>query len=476
MIQLREYQNNIITEIRAQLRIGHNRIVVQAPTGSGKTVIFSFIVKNAVSKGNRCMIVSHRCELLTQAGGTFARIGITAENITASSKNIPRSLVSIAMIETLKRRLKSRLDFQMYVRSLQIVIIDEAHITSFDKIFPYLSETCTVLAFSATPVRFGKMPELGDFFTSLVQGPAISELISDGYLAHPRYYGVPVALGSVHIKAGEFDESDLQKIYTSSEVFGGLHDNLAKHGAGRKTIIFCPTVETSKQVADELGCLHVDGEMSPENRKRILSEFHSCPNGIITNVGILTTGYDHPPVSRIVLYRATKSLPLYLQCCGRGSRTDNGKQDFMVLDFGNNVLRHGFWHAERTWKLENDRVRKVNADREDIYPIRDCPQCEALVPATTRTCPYCGYIWTQSEAEKRIVELQEMEYGAIMKSIKSGMSVAEMEKIRVVRQYKVGWLLRQLENKEQFEEYARLKGYKPYWVKIQIEQYGISSQ
>jgi superfamily II DNA or RNA helicase len=471
MITLRPYQQTGIDDIRSQLRAGHKRIVYQLATGGGKTVIFAHIIRNLVRNNLRCMIVSNRCELLTQTGGTFASIGIQTENITAASRNIPRGLVSIAMIETLKRRLKSRLEFQMYVRGLDVVIIDEAHICAFDSLFAYLSPACIVLGFTATPIRFGKMPELGQYFTSLVHGPDIASLISDNYLSHPRYYGVPVALGSVRISHGEFDEADLQKIYTSSEVFGGLRDNLSRHGAGRKTIIFCPTVETSKQVAAEIGCLHIDGTESPENRRRILGEFHSRPDAIISNVGILTTGYDHPPVSRIVLYRATKSLPLFLQCCGRGSRVCQGKDDFMVLDFGNNILRHGFWHTERTWKLENDRTRKVNADREDIFPIKDCPQCGALVATNTRICPECGYAWTVSETERRIVELQEMEYGAIMQKVKAGASVQELEQIRSARGYKIGWLLRQLQTKDQFREYATLRGYKPYWVQIQAERY-----
>ena len=471
MIALRPYQESGITDIRAELRRGHNRIVYQLSTGGGKTVIFSFIVKNAVANGNRCMIVSNRCELLTQTGGTFARIGLRYELIKAGAKGIPTSPVSIAMVETLKRRLKTRLDFQMYVRSLQVIIIDEAHLCCFNDLFTYISPDCIVLGFTATPIRFGKMPELADYFTSLVQGPAISNLIADGFLSRPEYYGVPIDLAAVRIKGGEFEETDLQKIYTSSEVFGGLHENLARHGAGMKTIIFCPTIETSKQVAEELNCLHVDGEMSQEKRKAVLHEFESNPHGIISNVGILTIGYDHPPTQRIVLYRATKSLPLYLQIIGRGSRIAPGKSRFLILDFGNNVLRFGFWHAEREWKLNNDRKRKVRADREDIYPIKDCPVCGALVPVNTKTCEYCGHIWTKTEEEKRFVELQEMEYGALIKKIEKGMTIQEMEAIRQARNYKIGWLLRQLKDEEQFREYGRLKKYHPRWAGIQYQRF-----
>jgi len=320
-------------------------------------------------------------------------------------------------------------------------------------------------------VRFGNVPELADHFTSLVQGPPIENLIADGYLARPQYFGVPIDLAAVHIRAGEFDDGDLQKIYTSSEDFGVLRENLQKHGSGKKTIIFCPTIETSLQVSRELGCLHVDGEMSPEKRKAVLHDFEHNPHGIISNVGILTFGYDHPPVERIVLYRATKSLPLYLQICGRGSRISPGKPGFMVLDFGYNVLRHGFWHAQRTWKLENDRSRKKRADKEDIYPIKDCPVCGALVPVNTKICEHCGHVWTKTEEEKRMVELQEMEYGVILKQIAKGMTVEEMEKIRVAREYKIGWLLRQLRDEQLFVDYGKLRNYHPRWAKIQWERY-----
>ena len=128
MITLRPYQQQGIDAIRAEMRKGHKRIVYQAPTGSGKTVQFSYIVKSATSHGNHCMIVSNRVELLEQTGGTFENIGLRYENVTAGSGTVPHSQVSIAMVETLKRRLKTRLDFQMYVRSLNIIIIDECFI------------------------------------------------------------------------------------------------------------------------------------------------------------------------------------------------------------------------------------------------------------------------------------------------------------------------------------------------------------
>ena len=454
---------------------GHNSIVVQSPTGSGKTVIFSFIVKSALDKGNKSLIVTDRIELLSQAGGTFQKIDLQYSNLVAGDRRVPENHVTVGMVETLKRRLKTRPDFQQWFGTVNILIIDEAHKNTFNELFKYISPSALVLGFTATPIRTGNMPELGDYFTKIVEGPGIGNLIEGGYLSRPEYYGVTVDLRTVKIKAGEFDELDLEKIYKDdSEVFGGLLHNLEKHGKGKKTIIYCPTLSTSRQVEAEVpGCLHVDGEMSKEQRRDILARFQADPHGIITNVGILTMGYDCPECERIVLYRATKSVALYLQMVGRGSRTTETKKDFMILDFGNNVLRHGFWHQDRVWRLENDRTRKARADREDIYPIKDCPVCGYLVQKNTKYCPGCGYEWTKDEEEKRFAELQAMEYGQIIKRISQGMKVAEMEDIRLARGYKVGWLLRQFKTREQFVEYARLKGYKPYWVYYQVNRFDI---
>jgi ribosomal protein L40E len=163
-----------------------------------------------------------------------------------------------------------------------------------------------------------------------------------------------------------------------------------------------------------------------------------------------------------------------LQIIGRGSRIAPGKSRFLILDFGNNVLRFGFWHAEREWKLNNDRKRKVRADREDIYPITTCTQCGALIPINCKTCEYCGYEFKKTEQEKRFVELQEMEYGNIIKKFEKGMSVQEMEEIRIAKNYKIGFLLHNFTKKQQFSEYAELKKYHPYWIKIQCERYGIT--
>lgn len=473
MIQLRPYQQTIITEIRSRFRQGHKRIVMQAPTGSGKTVIFSYMVKQASEKKQRCLILTNRIELLEQAGGCFEQFQIKYENITALTKQIPNCNVIVAMIETIKRRVKSRLDFQMWLKTINLVIIDECHIAAFDPIFPYLLENCYVIGATATPVRVNSKKPLSDNFTSIVEGASIGNLIQQGYLSKPKYYGISMDLSKLHLRNGEFDEKEQEQLFMETKVFSGLKENLQKHtknsdGSQKKTMIFCPSVASSVQVAHELECLHIDGTMNLSKRERILQIFETDPQAIITNCAITTTGYDCPDIDCIVLYRATTSLPLYLQMIGRGSRVTLSKRNFIILDFGMNIQRFGYWHIDRKWSLE---IPKKKSKKKDAFPVKFCPQCGAIVSVNVRTCEYCGYVWEVTEKNRIFAELQELTYAEIQKRMKEADSIEEMERIRIAKGYKVGYLLHKFDKKEQFQEYAKLKGYHPGWVDHQVKIY-----
>jgi superfamily II DNA or RNA helicase len=467
MINLRTYQQKIIHDTRLEFIKGYNHVVIQAPTGSGKTVMFSFMVKEASTKQKRCLILTNRIELLEQAGGTFDKLGIKYENVTSSTRSIPNGLILVAMIETMKRRCTARLDFQILLRSIDLVIIDEVHIAAFDPIFAYFKPECYIVGVTATPIRVGKK-QLCDNFTSLVQGPSISSLIQDGFLSKPKYFGVSVDLSKVKMRAGEFDEKDQERVFSETKVFEGLRENLSLHASGLKTMIFCPSVASSKQVASELGCLHVDGTMQPSERDAVLTAFESTAGAIITNCAITTTGYDHPGIECIVLYRATTSLPLYLQMIGRGSRVTETKRTFTILDFGMNVQRFGYWHLDRQWSLTPP---KKKSKKKDVFPIKFCPQCGAIVSVNVKQCEYCGFVWERTEKERVFAELSELSYGEIEKRISEAETVEEMEEIRLAKGYKIGYLLHKFTEEQQFIDYARFKGYKSGWAKFQSEKY-----
>jgi superfamily II DNA or RNA helicase len=455
------------------MRKGHNRIVLQSPTGSGKTVIFSFMVKQASTRNLRCLILTNRIELLEQAGGTFDRLSIPYENITADTRHIPRSNVLVAMVETIKRRTAARLDFLVLLKNIDLLIVDEVHIAAFDPVFAYLKPEAYVIGVTATPIRQNAKKPLSDNFTSLVPGPSISLLIAEKFLSSPKYFGVSVDLSKIKMKAGEFDEKSQEQFFSDAKLFSGLKENLEKHakhpdGRQMKTMIFCPSVASSMQVAHDLKCLHVDGGMAPAERDRVLTEFEGTPGAIITNCAITTTGYDHPGIECIVLYRATTSLPLFLQMIGRGSRVAEKKRTFMILDFGMNIQRFGYWHIDRAWSLDPPKKRK---SKTDTFPVKFCPQCGAVLAVNVKTCGYCGYIWPVTEKERVFAELQELCYEDVQRRIAEANSVEDMEALRVAKGYKVGYLLHKFKNEDQFKEYAKLKGYHPNWVPRQVERY-----
>lgn len=468
MIILRKYQEKLINDLRECVIDGLNRLIMQAATGAGKTVMFSFIVKNASENSKKCLMLTDRKELLQQAGGTFDKFGIYYENITAKSRRLPHSNVIVAMVETVKRRANKRLDFQIMLKALDLVIIDEAHKKSADSIFQYLNEKCIVIGATATPIRYGTKQPLSDYYHTIVEGVPIAQLISDGFLAKPRYIGFDVDLSTVKKKRGEFDESDMEKVYSDVKVFEGLKHNIEKYATGKKIMIFCPNVASSKNVAKELGCMHVDGMMSSNERDSVLRIFEETPGAIITNCGITTTGYDCPSIDVVILYRATTSLPLYLQMVGRGSRTTETKKEFIVMDFGMNIQRFGFWHVDRSWTLDGT---KRNKDKLDVAPMKNCPCCDSILAAQARVCPYCGYEYPVKKEEKIFMELQELTYEEVNNRVMEADTIEEMEIIRESKGYKPGWLFRKFETKEQFEQYADIKGYKKGWVDRQMKFY-----
>src|SRR5690554_5076878 len=187
MIKLRPYQRELIQKLRTNLRSGNRRIVLCAPTGAGKTIMFTYIAKRHIEKGGRVLVFTHRKELLSQAGGSFKKFGLEPELITAGSNPDLSKTLHVSMIETFDRRLE---EYSLFLASRTLIIIDEAHLNSFTKVFPEVPDGAIVLGATATPYRKGKkLPELSEFYQDLVQGIDTPELVEMGFLSPARTYG-----------------------------------------------------------------------------------------------------------------------------------------------------------------------------------------------------------------------------------------------------------------------------------------------
>lgn len=469
MIELRPYQNDAIHGLRKCIINGKKRLVLCAATGAGKTVMFTFMIASAVSKNKRCLILTDRIELLTQAGGTMAEFGLKPIEINAKRKlSTLNGILYVGMAQTIIRRLKQPM-YQDFFNSLDIIIADESHKQSFNSIMPYINDKTIVIGATATPHREGNQTSMDEFYQEIVEVVKISELIRLGYLATPKSYGVKVDLSGIKTRNGDYDEKQMGDRFNEIELFHGVYENYTRITPNKKAIIFAPNVESSKVLVADfkdkwLPIEHIDANTTDADRKRILSWFRNTPNAMISNVGILNAGFDCPDIEVVILYRATKSLPLFLQMCGRGSRPTPNKTTFTILDFGNNIKRHGFWEEDREWTL------KKKAKKDGVAPIKEC-DCGAILPVSIMTCPECGFEFQPTEKEIRdkvIAELQLLTPQQIKDKVKTA-NFQELHDIADAKSYKKTWIYHQLNTEELLRQYADWKGYHSNWVDYQLE-------
>ena len=468
-MKLRPYQNQAINALRVSFNAGNKHVILCAPTGAGKTVIFSAMVAAAIDKNKRVLIVTDRIELLTQAGGALSRHDLKPIEITANSKPDLTQSLYVGMVETISRRL-TLTAYQLWLWSFDLIIFDEAHKQSFNKLFEYICPKTYVIGATATPYREGNQSSLSEFYTDLIEVIDIPQLIEQGYLSRPRTFHYPTDLSKISIKAGEYDAASQTREFEKQEIYKGVVKNYQRICDGAKTLVFCPTIEASKSILAEFerkgyDARHLDSEMNAQNRKEVLSWYDNTHNAILSNVGILTTGFDSPATECIILYRATKSKPLFLQMCGRGGRVTENKKSFFILDFGQNVKKHELWESAQTWSLEKKKKK------EGVAPVKDCPECGALVHTSVMECPECEHHFEKA-AKKAAKEVELMEIVKVKDEVK-GKQYKEMirlplEKIALLVKggvLKMSYVIyNRFTSYEKALEFTRSLGYKDGWL------------
>lgn len=346
--------NNVLNELRKN---GADfNLLYQLPTGGGKTVIFSAIAKKYIEEwGKKVLILTHRIELSVQTSKQLNAIGVENKVINSEVKNLDDQddfSCFIAMVETLNNRLN---EDENFIQNIGLVIVDEAHYNSFRKIFQFYND-CNILGVTATPLSSNKALPLKDNYKKLLVGESISNLIEGTYLSNAETYSYDVNLHGLKIGSnGDFTIGSSDVLYSNYFMQEKLIFAYEEVCMGDKTLIFNAGIETSRRVEESFKKLkfnirHLDSTFSDKDRKDVLSWFKETPNAILTSVGILTTGFDEPTVKSIIINRATRSLTLYHQMIGRGSRKLPNKSDFKIIDLGNNVRRFGFWQDYINWQ------------------------------------------------------------------------------------------------------------------------------
>ncbi len=330
-------------------------LLYQLPTGGGKTVIFSEIVRQYLKNHKKkVLVMTHRIELCKQTSGMLTEFGVVNKvvNSTANLDDQQDFSCFVAMVETLNNRLH---DEKLDISDVGLVIIDEAHYNSFTKLFKFF-EKSFILGVTATPLSSNIKLPMNDNYDELIVGETIEALIENEFLAQAQTFSYNVGLTSLEVGAnGDYTVKSSEDLYTTSDMLSKLMQAYEERSKGKKTLIFNNGINTSLYVYDAFKhagypVMHLDNTATKKQRKQILKWFKETPDAILTSVSILTTGFDEPTVGSIILNRATKSLTLYYQMIGRGSRILNSKSTFDVIDLGNNFHRFGPWGADLDWQ------------------------------------------------------------------------------------------------------------------------------
>lgn len=407
--QLRPYQTDMIDRARASLR-RHQSIILQAPTGAGKTALSAAMIGTAHSRGIRSYFVCHRVELVQQTSKMFKTVGIPHGFCVSGMPFHPDAGVMICSIDTLKVRLDR-------VHQPGLVVWDEAHhvaAAGWRKVRSHFDKAKHI-GLTATPERLdGK--GLNDLFEDLVLGPSVRWLIDNKYLSDYRAYAPPklADLSNVSILAGDYDQSKLAAVMSESTITGQAVAEYQRQMPGKQAIVFCVTVEHSEQVADQfraagIRAASLDGTTHPIKRQNVIEAFAAGRVQVLCNVNLFGEGFDVPAIEGVILLRPTQSLGLHLQQLGRSLRPAPGKTHAIILDHAGNIGRHGLPDEEREWSLEGRSKKKKETKQEER--VKQCPQCLAIhEPAPS--CPYCGFVYPvrsimPEQVEGNLVELDK---------------------------------------------------------------------
>ncbi len=357
--QLYDYQEKDLKTIFEHIEDcpDNYNLLYQLPTGGGKTVVFSEIVRRYIERrGKKVLVLTHRIELCKQTSKMLDGFGVRNKIINSKVKELSDDnnyMCFVAMVETLNNRLNEE---KLNLNNIGLTIIDEAHYNSFTKLFKYVEDTF-VLGVTATPLSSNIKLPMNRNYEKLIVGDSISSLIEKGFLAKANTYTYDVGLSSLQVGInGDYTVKSSEDLYTNMNMQTKLLQAYQEHCKGKKTLIFNNGINTSWYVYTtfkEAGydIKHLDNTHNKKERNEILKWFHEKPDAILTSVSILTTGFDEPTVENIILNRATKSLTLYFQMIGRGSRRLKNKENFNVIDLGNNFARFGPWNAPVDWQL-----------------------------------------------------------------------------------------------------------------------------
>ena len=446
-VQLRPYQLDAVARLDQHVAAAVRRVLLVAPTGSGKTTIAAHIIVQGFRAGQRTLFVAHRRELIGQAYARLVQMGVPEREVGVIMSSDPRrkpgAHVQVASIDTLRNRAKPLAD---------VVFVDEAHratAPSYQRLQEHYTNAVH-LGLTATPYRADGRG-LGDAYDEIVVVATPAELIAQGYLVEPRVFTVPQSklpdLSGVRTQRGDFDQKQLAESVDTSALVGNMVAHWHEHASELRTVAFAVSVAHSKHIVDQFRRVgvraeHLDGKTPKPERDAILARLDSFETQLVSNCGVLCEGWDQPSVKCAILARPTQSTGLYLQQAGRILRPW-GDVQAIILDHAGCARMHGLPQMTRSFSL--DTTKKRGRKSASAPAARVCQRCFAVVDPASPVCPSCGALLPKprrpvpAEVNGELVEVVQTDFA-------------------------VGGTERQREVWNEICRTAIEKGYKPGWV------------
>lgn len=452
MVELRPYQEQLLEDIRTQMRLGHRRILAVMPTGAGKGTTIAFMVSEAARRGHRVLILAHRAELIADLSHRIHGLGINHGILASGYREDLRHPIQVGSVQTVVRRLGR-------IPPPSMVIQDEAHHLVAGNMWGRIIETwptAFLIGKTATPQRLsgeGLGMGHGGFFTTMVMGPDAAWLTQEGFLVPARIFAPPgIDLSGIRRFDTRKGHQQSEEILRQGQAMGDAVSHYRRtiepiHNG--TAIAFCCSVAHADAVAaafrsQGISAARLDGSMDRGERRRLIADLGAGVLKVLTSCDIISEGTDIPSVTGAMLLRPTDSLGLHLQQVGRVLRPSPGKPYAVVNDHVGNTLRHGRPTDPRDWSLDGQTKRSKRAS--DALPIKVCDHCFSAIPSTAPSCPECGHVFPQAARRELATvegELQELPAGVIARRKRTEVGQArtreELEVIRLERGYSRGW-------------------------------------
>lgn len=405
---LRPYQQRSIDQLYEWMGKNDGNPCLVLPTGSGKSHIIAEICKDAVQNWpeTRILMLTHVKELIEQNAAKLracwpnAPMGIYSASIGRKELDEP---ITFAGIQSIRKK-------SQQIGHVDLIIIDECHLVSHKEEGGYrtliaelqkINPLLRVIGLTASPYRLGHglITDKPAIFDDLIRPVEIPELIYLGHLATLKSKVTEQSLdvSGVGKRGGEYIESQLQAAVNIDHINQAVVDEVIRLAGDRKSwLFFCAGVEHAQAISECLvkhgiasDCL--TGKNTKKEREAIIDNFKSGRIRALTNVSVLTTGFDYPDIDLLVLLRPTMSPSLYIQMAGRGMRPKSHTDHCLVLDFAGVVQRHG--------PIIDVQPPSKSQENGSEPPTKECPECREIIAAQSRTCHNCGYEFPVEEKE-----------------------------------------------------------------------------